>query len=120
MKKIIIAGTRTFSNYKLLESTLDEFLKTYEGEEIVIISGCADGADSLGEKYARKRKLEVIKMPADWKNLGKAAGMIRNEDMAKIGDILIAFWDQKSTGTEGMIDLAYKYKLEEVRVINYE
>lgn len=40
---------------------------------------------------------------ANWKEFGKAAGPIRNEQMAKYGTHLLAFWDLKSKGTKNMI-----------------
>lgn len=39
--------------------------------------------------------------------------------MAKIGDVLIAFWDMKSKGTRNMIQLANKYNLQ-IFVIDIE
>lgn len=53
MIKVIVAGTRTFANYSLLERKLNKILQNYGTVEIV--SGGAKGADSLGEKYADLR-----------------------------------------------------------------
>lgn len=50
--------------------------------------------------------------PADWKKYGSSAGYIRNDEMAKYADCLIAFWDGKSKGTKHMIDLAVKRKIK--------
>jgi hypothetical protein len=41
--------------------------------------------------------------PADWNKFGKSAGHVRNQAMADYADILLAFWDGKSTGTKSMI-----------------
>lgn len=45
--RIIIAGGRSFSDYKLLKDKLDYYLrdKVRQGYEIIIISGTANGAD---------------------------------------------------------------------------
>lgn len=43
---------------------------------------------------------------------GKAAGPIRNIDMAKIGNTLIAIWDGRSKGTLNMIKVAEKRGLK--------
>ncbi len=80
MKNIIIAGTRTFSNYILLEETLDKYIQNKEN--ITIISGTAKGADKLGEKYASEHNIPVIYCPADWKRYRQGAGIKRNEEMA--------------------------------------
>jgi hypothetical protein len=118
--RVIVAGTRTFSDYRLLERTLDHFLmfRDMKKEDIVIISGAADGADTLGEKYARKRKFKLEKYPADWKKYKKSAGYIRNEEMAKIADACVCFWDGISDGTYNMINLAKQYNLE-LEVVKY-
>lgn len=112
--KVIIAGSRKFNNYNVLKQHCDKILQNINDVEIV--SGTAKGADSLGERYAIENNLQLTKFPADWDKHGKSAGYIRNEEMAKYSDGLIAFWDNKSKGTKHMIDLAEKYKLK-VRVI---
>ena len=42
----------------------------------------------------------------------KAAGMVRNAEMAKCSDALIAFWDGESSGTRHMINFARKRGLD--------
>ena len=85
--------------------------------DIEIVSGTAKGADQLGEKYAKEKGYPVKQFPADWSK-GKSAGYVRNEEMAKYADALIAFWNGLSKGTGHMIDLAKKYKLK-IRICNY-
>lgn len=117
--KVIIAGTRMFADYKLLCSSCDKLL-SQKGltHDIIIVSGTARGADKLGERYAKERGYNVELFPADWENKGRAAGYIRNADMADNADALIAFWDGTSHGTAHMIDIARKKNLP-VRVIRY-
>ena len=57
--RVIIAGGRYFSDYELLKEKCDEFLQDKTGEEIVIISGHALGADSLDERYAQERGFKI-------------------------------------------------------------
>lgn len=113
---IIIAGGRDFNNYPLLKKKMDEILKDISN--VNIVSGMAKGADTLGINYAKEKNLKVIEMPADWDKFGKSAGYRRNEDMARISDACVCFWDGKSRGTKHMIDLAKKYELQ-LRVIKY-
>lgn len=90
--------------------------------EVVIISGTARGADRLGELYAERTNSKIKRFPADWDNLGKRAGYVRNAEMAKYAakgiGVLVAFWDGKSKGTKHMIDLAKRYDLE-IHVVNF-
>ena len=108
--KIIIAGSRTFNNYELLCQNCDKALSLQT--EIEIVSGTANGADKLGERYANEKGYKIKQFPADWEKYGKSAGYKRNEEMAKYADALIAFWDGKSKGAKHMIDLAKLYKLK--------
>jgi len=117
--KVVIAGSRGFSNYKLLKETCDKYLREKKKtHNIVIISGHARGADSLGEKYASDEDLDLEIYPADWKKYGKSAGFMRNEQMADIADAVIAFWNGESHGTKHMIDIAEEKGLN-VKVVNY-
>ena len=121
MFRVIIAGTRTFNNYTLLSSYADKLLaaKRAAGECIVIVSGHCTGADLLGEKYAVERGYMVEVYEAQWQLYGRAAGPMRNREMAEVSDALIAFWDGVSRGTKNMIDEARACGLA-VRVKNYK
>lgn len=114
--KVIIAGSRGFSDFQLMYAKCEEILANVKEAEIV--SGTAKGADKMGEHYASLRGFSVKQFPADWNKHGKAAGYLRNKDMAEYADMLIAFWDGESRGTKHMIDLANERKLT-VHVINY-
>lgn len=118
--KVIIAGSRGFSNYKLLREKCNEYLREKRKDyNIIIISGGARGADKTGEKYAQDEGFALEIYPAQWKKLGKQAGYRRNEQMAEVADALIAFWDGSSKGTKHMIDIMNEKNLL-VRVVEYE
>jgi len=106
--KIIVAGSRTFNDYQLLEETLDDIIQSRGITQPIIISGTASGADSLGERYAEKRGYQIMRFKPDWQQYGKSAGYIRNKEMADAADLLIAFWDGQSKGTEMMIQIMKK------------
>ena len=110
MKKVIVAGSRTFDDFDLLEKYLKHQFKqlNLHHNDVEIVSGCARGADILGEQFAEKYNCAIKRFPANWDKYGKSAGYIRNSDMARYADILFAFWDGKSVGTRHMIDLANK------------
>ena len=111
--KVIIAGSRTLNNQAYVEEAVgtafnswitkdQDNWKYYIGPEIV--SGGAQGVDFLAELYAKNHSLKFTEFPADWDNLGKRAGFIRNAEMAAYADALIAIWDGKSRGTLHMIN----------------
>ena len=111
MTNVIIAGSRHMKDYETLKEFCDQWLSDIRSDITVISGGCA-GADTLGEQYAAERGHEVKRFPADWKSHGKAAGPIRNREMAKVGDILIAFAFDDSRGTANMIKEAKSHGLE--------
>ena len=114
MFRVIIAGSRDFSDYDVLKSYADVKLSNISRRDsIEVVSGCARGADTLGERYAEERGYGIKKFPADWNRYGKSAGYLRNVEMAEYADALIAFWDGKSKGTEHMICIAKKSWIED-------
>jgi hypothetical protein len=132
--KVIIAGGRDFNNYELLKQKCDTIFANIDKSQLIIITGKASGADSLGERYAKENNLKVMAFPALWEDFSKKpilikkrkngrlynvlAGLNRNTDMANEADALIAFWDGKSTGTNDMIQKAKERNLP-YRIIFY-
>ena len=116
--KLIVAGGRDFDDYGLLEFHTINYLTSRDltFEKITIISGGAIGADKLGEKFADKFDLDLERFIPDW-TVGKQGGAIRNAEMAKHADGLIAFYNG-SNGTANMIQTARRKKLD-VEVIRY-
>lgn len=106
--KTIIAGGRTITDYSLVLSALRES----EFQITEVISGMASGVDTLAIQYARENNLPLIEFHADWNTHKRAAGPIRNREMAKYGEALIAIWDGQSRGTKNMIEEAAKKGLK--------
>jgi len=100
--RTIIAGTRTIKEYESVERAIR--LSGFNITEVV--SGTAIGVDRQGEIWAQKHDVPIKYFPADWMHEGKRAGYIRNQQMAKYADALIAVWDGKSKGTLHMIKIA--------------
>lgn len=120
-KRIIVAGSRDFQDYKLLKETLENYITS--NDDIEIVSGCASGADILGERFAKENNIHCVTFPAIWHVYGKAAGYRRNVQMAMYAThhtngVLFAFWDGKSKGTKHMINIAKEYGLE-IHIIKY-
>ena len=76
-----------------------------------MVSGTGRGVDALGERYAAENGLPVKRFRPDWNQFGRAAGPMRNRDMAEYAEALIAIWDGKSRGTGNMIQTAEKLGL---------
>jgi hypothetical protein len=102
--KVVICGSRDFEDYPVLRAFCDKILSNKaQTHKIVVVSGTAKGADTLGERYADEKGYACLRYPADWERFGRSAGMRRNERMLDESDGVIAFSKNGSRGTEHMI-----------------
>lgn len=104
--RVIIAGSRDISDYSLVTRAVEQsgfYLSA-------IVSGEARGVDSLGERFAQENGLPLLQFRADWETHGRAAGPLRNRQMAEYADALVAITNG-SSGTENMIAEAKKRHL---------
>jgi hypothetical protein len=103
--RLAIVGSRGFNNSVYAFEVLDQVLSD-AGHIECVISGGARGADTVGVNWATAHGIpHMIHLPK-WDIYGKRAGFIRNCDIIRDCDTLIAFWDGKSSGTRHSTDLA--------------
>ena len=108
--KIVIAGSRTVCNENQVRSRIHQLLSELNITPTEIVSGKARGPDQIGETYAKLFNIPIKEMPANWNKHGKAAGPIRNKQMAEYTDMAIVFWDGESAGSKNMINEMSKQK----------
>lgn len=117
--KLIVAGSRGFNDAALLERTLIALSeKDFVDVSISIVSGMAKGADMLGYQFAKRHGVQCYEFPAHWDRYGRQAGYIRNSEMGKFADGLLAFWDGQSKGTNNMIEVMHRL-MKPVHIIEY-
>lgn len=112
--RVVIAGSRELTDDHLVEEAvrLSGFTIT------TVISGAARGVDQLGERWAARHEVPVVRFPADWARYGRAAGLRRNQAMveevarAPEGGAVIAIWDGVSKGTRSTIEFARRCGVE--------
>lgn len=98
--KLLIVGSRSINDLELSE---------YMPEETkLIISGGANGIDSLAEKYADKKRISKLIIRPDYKTYGRAAPIKRNEAMVDAADKILIIWDGTSRGTKYTLEYAKK------------
>jgi hypothetical protein len=98
MKTIGIVGSRrrdSKEDFDLCEKT---FLEIYKDGDHLVSGGCSRGGDRFCEILAKKYQVPIKIHYAQWDKLGKRAGMIRNTDIAKDSDVLIAVVAEDRTG----------------------
>lgn len=100
--RTIIAGSRTITD----SSKLIEAIEQSHFEITKVLCGGAHGVDRLGELYALDHDIPIQYFLANWEEYGKAAGPIRNTEMAENADALILIWDGASRGSADMLKKA--------------
>lgn len=110
--KTIIAGSRDFCG------TIEDIQRAIanRGFQVTqVVSGGCRGVDERAEAWALSRGMSLKVFPADWIKHGKAAGPIRNRQMAEYAEALIAIKTKPvSRGTDNMIDQAHRLGLHVV------
>ena len=124
--KVIVAGSRdlvirtepNLNPMQWLDGLLCTAFKTLHPHyDLEIVSGGSGNIDKLGERWAQFSGCEAVTVfPADWSKHGKAAGPIRNRQMAEYADALVLIWDGESRGSKNMLEEATKRGLRVVEV----
>ena len=98
--KLLVIGSRSIRNFDLSE---------YISKDVeTIISGGADGIDSLAEIYADTHRLSKYIIRPRYDLYGRVAPLKRNEEMINIADFVLIIWDGCSKGTKHSIEYAKK------------
>lgn len=106
--KLIIAGGR---DYQLTQRDYLRLNEIHVKTRIsTVVSGGAPGADANGEEWASHYYIPVRRFRADWKKHGRAAGPMRNREMAEYADAVALF--PGGCGTESMYQEAKKAGIE--------
>ena len=108
---LAIVGSRAYSNYYEFSETIDQWI-SYYGQPLEIVSGGAQGADSLAKKYALDRGITFREFLPDWKSYGKRAGPLRNQKIVDASTHMVAFLAKSSKGTVDSINKARNRRLK--------
>lgn len=98
--KLLIAGSRSIKQFDLAQHI--------PPETELIISGGANGIDTLAEQYADAHKISKLILRPKYDLYGKAAPIKRNEIMVELADAVLIVWDGVSRGTKHTISCAKK------------
>ncbi len=94
---VLVTGSRTWARPDDVWDRLDALL--LERGHLTIIHGAASrGVDLQAHIWVEHEKAKDAKewsWPADWKNLGRKAGHIRNDEMARLGADYCLAWIQQ-------------------------
>lgn len=104
MKKIAFSGCRDATIHWRMANIIRQETKDCE----VFVGCCPTGVDLFVREFCEEMKVPYTVFVADWGTYSSSAGPIRNKEMVKDADELIAFWDGKSKGTKNAIEEATK------------
>ncbi|MEU0952843.1 SLOG family protein [Streptomyces niveus] len=103
MFTVIVTGSRLWEDHEKVFRALEDLWIDTVGPLFVRHGACHSGADQFASIWCEMGaygEVFEIKHPADWDTYGKAAGPIRNREMAQAGaDLCLAFPLGESRGT---------------------
>jgi len=88
-------------------------------ETEMIITGGAEGVDTIAERYADKKRLSKLVLRPQYSLYGKSAPLKRNEKMVELCDMALIVWDGCSRGTNHTIKYAKKLNKKIVIITNH-
>lgn len=95
-----VSGSRKFQDYDTIKQILDmyDITKMHVGD-------CA-GVDALSIRYCRENNIQCEIFRANWTKYGRGAGPIRNAELLRGVEFLVAFPGPNSVGTFNCVRLA--------------
>lgn len=69
-----------------------------------LVSGGAQGVDRCARAYAEKTGLPLLEFLPDYRKYGRGAPLRRNLQIIENADLVLAFWDGHSHGTQFVIE----------------
>lgn len=105
--KVAIVGSRGFTPGEL--KVVTAFLHEKLTPQTEVVTGGAIGVDSVAMTLAKMLGLKMIVFYPNWKLHGKKAGYLRNLAIIDEADVVMAFWDGTSKGTQHAIKTAVEY-----------
>lgn len=105
MPKIIgIVGSRSRNSNRDFLAVHKAFLEIYEEGDWICSGGCPQGGDRFAYRLHQDYVTPYLEFPAFWEKHGKVAGFLRNTDIAKASDVLLAcVSEHRVGGTEDTI-----------------
>lgn len=107
--RVLITGSRRLADPQGVREAIRRVIEKLP-DDTVIIEGGAQGVDTFARWEAGRRGLWVVTVPVEkshWGKHGRSAGFRRNRVMLDLEpELVIAFHDGVSRGTQGCIDEA--------------
>lgn len=109
--KTIVCGGRGYNDPGHVFRVLTEL----DPAPSMIIEGGASGADAWAKSWGMQNDVPLSTYYADWAKHGRAAGPIRNAEMLKVAERVVAF-----PGGKGTADMVRRAKVAGIPVIQLD
>lgn len=107
---VLVCGARDWTNSGAVRRELENLGKN--SDNVSVVHGGCSGADDIAGKLSVELGMTEIRVPAEWKRYGRAAGPIRNQKMLDMYpiELVLAFHPsiENSRGTKDMVSRAKK------------
>lgn len=94
--KVAVIGSRG-----LCVNNLEKYLPECTTE---IVSGGARGVDTSAKEYALSHNIKLTEFLPEYSKYGRQGPLKRNITIIEYSDVVLAFWDGKSSGTKYVIE----------------
>lgn len=107
--KVLVTGAREGYPTSRLKDALDG-IRMDLTTPMLLMHGDAPGVDTDADHWALDHGIQRVKVPANWRGEGKAAGPLRNQLMLDLvlPDITLAFPMPESRGTWDMVSRVWR------------
>ena len=94
--KVAIIGSRGL--------TVEDFGPYLPENVTEIVSGGAMGIDRCARRYAQQKGIKLTEFLPNYQQFGRGAPLRRNITIIDYADLVLAFWDGRSRGTQFVIE----------------
>jgi hypothetical protein len=108
--RLLVTGSRDWQDEETIRKALFQQWHAWDKpSDSVLVVGGANGADAIAARLWQRAGFAVETHQAEWGNLGKRAGMVRNAAMISSGvDAALAFQSGETPGTRQCSEAAKK------------
>lgn len=87
---------------------LDDLSAYLPDETTELISDGTTGIAAAAERYACRNHIPRLILRPAYEKYGDSAPLVRNRQIVRVADLVVALWDGESSGTKATIDYAKK------------
>lgn len=111
---ILVCGSRNIKDKDVIYECIENAIQEIDCDDMKLISGDANGVDKISQDWAKDNNVKIDIYQPNWNKYGKAAGPIRNSQMIKNADFVVAIWDEESSGTKDTIIKAKEHNITHI------